>query len=60
MRLGELALEAGCHLVCSTSSWAPVTKWVRRMVEHPDVRKIAFTGLDCRSASGSWPAAPTR
>jgi acyl-CoA reductase-like NAD-dependent aldehyde dehydrogenase len=44
MRLGELALEAGLppgvlNVVVGTGD---VVGW--RMVEHPDVRKIAFTG----------------
>ena len=44
MRLGELALEAGLpagvlEVVVGTG---PVAGW--RLVEHPDVRKLAFTG----------------
>ena len=59
LRLGELALEAGLpegvlNVVVGTGAEAG---W--RLVEHPDVRKVA-SPVPPRSASGSWPAVPSR
>ena len=44
IELERIALDPGCRRACSTSSPGPGSVCGQRLVEHPDVAKIAFTG----------------